>query len=289
MKKLIGIFGLMAILTACLSATAVLAVPEFYSNASSTPTNFNPDTNSQFNITLNDSVNNMTIDTVFIELNWTGTTANYSMTNATFGDMIYTYTAAIGSKDNATQFWNVFANNTTDDWAAYGEETFIIIENQTNLVNLNLTYETKATLNANMSEYVDSDKLLTADGYFTYSNSGTITLFLDGAAATDGETRIHTTGVNKSYKANATGNYNYTSNATGVTYYFTVVQAGGGGSAGVGGGLPPAQSTPGVTQQVQGDAWALPSFALPSVDSRTLVIVVIVIIAVVSIIVKKRH
>jgi len=243
-RKLIAMIAVIGLTILIHAVSPAFAIPIIYTgtNYTSNPTTYDSTTVSIFNVTLNDTVTDGTIDTVFIELNWSGTATNYTMTNGTgYAADTWNYTAVIGANTNNSQYWKIYANNTTDAWMDAANSTYFldanwtIYQNGTNPVNLNLTYEGATTTNDNISETVDSDKLVTADGYFTYSSSGTISLYLDDASATDGESKTHTAGTHN-YKTNTTGNTNYTENATGVTYYFTVQLSGGGG----GGGGPPS-------------------------------------------------
>jgi parallel beta-helix repeat protein len=95
--------------------------------------------------------------------------------------------------------------------------TLTINQNQTNPVNLYFN----GTANANRSYVYPS--AMNATGAVVYSNSGTVSLYRgNGSAITNAQENILLGNGTYAYKANVTGNQNYTVNASGVTFYALV-------------------------------------------------------------------
>lgn len=108
-----------------------------------------------------------------------------------------------------------------------------MLQNTTNPVRLNITYEGANNLDTNKS--VDSDKVVTLTFWKIYSNStvglspGDAYGYYDGTAFTTGDSNTRAVGTG-TIKINISGNANYSSNATGLTFYLIVQQSGGSGT-----------------------------------------------------------
>jgi len=176
--------------------------PQWSNNQSYTPTNYEPNTLSEFNITWTD---NAEVDTVFIEQNWTSPIQNLTMTNNTYGGSIYNYSVILPA---GTFYWKSYANDTSGNWNV--SDTWIFtIGKASNPVNLYLN----GTKNDNRTyTYPES---INATGT---SEVGTVYLYRDGASVSNPEL-IRLGNGTYTYKVNATGNQNYTDNSTGLTFY----------------------------------------------------------------------
>jgi len=289
---------LMAVLIGMgIASSSVFAEAQYWDNASyyghgvtlnSTSTQYyNPTVAIEFNITLNDSVSGINLSTEFnfFEMNYTGTATNYTITNASYGGSVYNisfYTLP----GNAT-YWKLYFNNTTGDygtsWNTTGITYFTISKNATgNRVNLNLTYEGTNYIDGNITVTVDSDKYVTPQVWMNVTAAGTEAVYLNNVTAVSGTAVLTTPGTNY-YVANSTGNFNYTDNATGMTFYFTTIQAGGGGSGGGGGPIPADPEADGAEPYVEPQpiAWTWPEVtlpSLPSVDPKILLLLFLVLV-----------
>jgi len=169
--------------------------PQWYVNQTSTPATYTYTTKSEFNVTWNNS--DTAVDKVLIELNWTGTPTNYTMTNATFGGNIYNYTMVIGANTGNQQYWKSFANDTGNDWNAT-EVIKFTINRATPLFS---TAVTTPITYANESDYTGSESN-SGDGGCDYK------LWRNGTLLSAGSGEADTTVL----KAGA---HNYTYNTTG--------------------------------------------------------------------------
>lgn len=101
------------------------------------------------------------------------------------------------------------------------KEIMLIIEkNQTNPVLIKIVNSTGEYVNQNVTEIYEQEINVTAIPI--YENSGSINLYRDEKDITSENFQKIVLGANLigyAYKANITGNENYTSNATGLTYY----------------------------------------------------------------------
>jgi len=150
-------------------------------------------------------------------------------------------TAKLGSWSTGSATYQiVYLNTLNANWTTATNNTIYLIINQNaTYVNLNMTYDNVNYINQNVSITVDSDKLLTAFGYLTYTDSGaSALLWLGGSAVSNPQSATFSAG-SYNYKVNSSGNANYTANGTGLTYYFTAQTSGGGGSGGGPGPVTP--------------------------------------------------
>lgn len=108
----------------------------------------------------------------------------------------------------------------TETWTNITPVTVFTITNSSNPVNLYIN----GNLNQNVT--ISYGTQSNATGVAVYSNSGTLYLYRDGVQKATGTGSINeTTTLNPStyaYKINITGNANYSSNSSGLTYYLTV-------------------------------------------------------------------
>jgi len=183
--------------------------PRFSNNVSSIVTFYSETNTSWFNTTWND---NVAVTTVVFELNISGSPVNYSAT--TDGNVYFLDTIVPAG----TYYWISYANDSSGNTNATLRMIFTVAQadNPTHLFFRNST-----------GEYVDQDMTITypAQSNATATAMAGATLSRDGIY-TGGATEVKALGAGVwAYKANATGNQNYTANFTGVTYYLYVNQA----------------------------------------------------------------
>jgi hypothetical protein len=233
--------------------SVAFAEPEWFGNTSSIPAIYDGTTVAEFNISLNDTGTDYAIDTVFIELNWTGTPTNYTMTNDTYGGHIYNYTNVIGANNNNSQYWKVFFNNTTDSWNTSDTWEFtigkasvpLVLENNnswsgTYLDPTNTTGSgcpaqlTDCNLYRNDTDVNSTDngiaKTFEVGAYnYTYNTSGnenysantTSNILVINKAPTSISLWLNETEGSKSYNINDTANFTAVINVTGLTINLT--------------------------------------------------------------------
>lgn len=269
--------------------------PAWYtsSNDTSVQTTYSNSVASTFNITWNDSSNDGNIDVVLIELNYTGTPTNYTMTNGTYGGDVWNYTAVLSANYGNAQYWKSYANNTTDGADNSTPSWVFTMATKAKDFHLNLTYEGTTSRDTNISGTVDSDKLINTTAWITDTGAGAVTLFcnVSGTAlisTTSGTSQTYAGGLRScTVNSSDTGNINYTDNTTGITYYFSVQEAGGGGGGGTGGVPPPPSGEDGtidVTEPTAPTPWEM-----PKIPVETGLIPVIIVILIVVIIIKRRQ
>jgi hypothetical protein len=110
---------LFTLLILCLFDNVGLAYPVWSENNSSVPSIYSPTNLSEFNITWQD---NVAISKVLIEINSTGTSSNYTMTN-TYGGNVYNYSIVL---PDGTFTWKSYANDTNNSWNSTLSWTFTI-------------------------------------------------------------------------------------------------------------------------------------------------------------------
>jgi len=292
----------------------VLKTPKWYSNQSYTPTSYNPNVLSQFNITWNTTVED--ISKMFLEINLSSGAVNYTITNSTFGGSIYNLSVVLPA---GTYYWKSYANDTYNNWNSTPSWTFTINKNTSQFLKLinniswsgvypnstnttgygclsgftcylyrnstligstdpisdnvllgagvyNYTYNFSGsqnytwyyntsllTINQNTSNPIQLNmskdnwitnitngniSVLTTDnvsiyGWLDYTDGGLVSLFIDGTSQSNSYSNTFGVGIH-SIQVNTSGNSNYTSNDTGLTFYIIVSNplstAGGGGS-----------------------------------------------------------
>jgi len=180
----------------------------------SSPTEYAPGKSYIFNVSVADVVG---VDEVIFE--WNGSTNYTSATTPavqSLGSNNYSIILTdLGvSTTNYTYRW--YANDTSDNWASSSVQTYNVTQNTTNPLNIylngttgNLTLAYPAQVNATVLP--------------VYSKSGTAYIYRDGSDVTaENATNVRLPNATYAYKFNITGNANYTSNATGATYYVFV-------------------------------------------------------------------
>jgi PGF-pre-PGF domain-containing protein len=181
-------------------------------NVSLTP-NYSSTNYSQFNITWNDT--NGSISTVFLEINLS-TPANFTMSNSTYGGSIYSRSIVLPA---GTYYWKSYANDSLNNWNTSANWTFTI-GNGTNPVYLYLNNSTNQNNTYYYPQTINATATSTAGTVFLYRNNSYL---VNGTIWTTNESTYILLGNNTyPFKANATGNANYSDNTTGVTYYAIV-------------------------------------------------------------------
>lgn len=218
--------------------------PKYYTNQSSIPTYYNPNTLSEFNITVNTTEGDMSV--VLIEMNYSGTATNYTMTNTTYGGDIYNFSIILPV--NAS-YWKVYMNNTIYNWNSTPMWNFTISKNATNPVKIGFSVEGGGYQNNTNVSLESSTDIVTTAGWNLYSNSGTTSLFYnENNSVNNPDSRRSFTAGTWPFKVNTSGNTNYSGNATGLTFYVT---APSGGGAGTGGGIVVVIELPNQTFYVE--------------------------------------
>jgi|GEM_PF-4805567 len=179
-------------------------------NMTSIPNNYSTTNSSKFNITWADLETG--VSTVLIEGNWSGSAHNYTPASF-FGGNISNYSEILPA---GIFYWRSYANDTVGHQNV-SDIFYFRIYNASNIVDLMLNNGTAYT-NRNIAITHGTQTTATS-----VSTGGSATLYRNESAATNPEIKTLAAGVH-AYKANATGNGNYTDNATGVTYYVTAAQ-----------------------------------------------------------------
>jgi hypothetical protein len=133
-------------------------------------------------------------------------TANPISDNLVLGAGDYNYTYYTGGNVNYS--------------SATEQLNLSIIQNNTNPINIFLINSTGAYQNQNIS--IANGTETTANSTLVYSNSGSSLLYENGSSVYNPTAATLSIGT-YSYKGNTTGNENYTSNSTGLTYYIIVL------------------------------------------------------------------
>jgi hypothetical protein len=186
--------------------------PFWDTNSTSIPSNYSASNSTKFNVTWTD---NTGVLAATLESNFSGTATNYTM--FTFGNNVYSYNDTLPA---GLFYWKSWANDTAPatNWNATSTVAFTIGK-AANIVDL--------TLN-NGTAYVDQNVTITYGTQTTATAASTVLTarLYRNESDTGGSVETITLGANTyAYKANVTGNANYSANATGVTYYLIVRQA----------------------------------------------------------------
>jgi len=166
-------------------------------------------TNYQFNVTWQD---NIAVDTVQIEHNFTGILVNYSVTGNVSSEYYYNYSSlTVGS-----YVWRMYANDTsgntnvTDQWIHIVTKVAPEINLTLNGVDDNLTVESGTTVTFNVS-------LTPLNGFaYLYENNS----LLKNATTPFSYSKQYITPATYEIKANYSGNENYTNSSE--THYLIV-------------------------------------------------------------------
>jgi hypothetical protein len=186
--------------------------PNWSNNQSSIQAIYSPSTASQFNITW---IDNVAVNTVLFESNYSGTPTNYTMTNATYGGSVYNYSAILPA---GTYYWKSYANDTSGNRNVSSNWTFtiakadpsssLVLYLQSALNNATITYGTQSN----------------ATGISSVSQDLTFNLYRNGSSVASGSpaTELATLGAGYYvYVYNTTGGTNYTSGST-ISRYLTI-------------------------------------------------------------------
>ncbi len=200
-------------------AAADSTPPNWFDNTTSVVngSQYSPGKNYQFNVTWNDSESDVHI--VLIEHNFTG--GGPPSGNDTVSNESDVYYYEFEDMASGTYVWKMYANNTDGYWNVTNSGTYweyIVEQNQTNPVDI---YIDNGTVYKNENITIDYGIQIDTNGTAIYSNSGTVNLYRNESSVSNPE--IITLGASTYvYKANITGNSNYTDNSTGATYYLFV-------------------------------------------------------------------
>jgi len=186
-------------------------VPPVWSiNQSSIPSVYSPTNVSNFTLKWTD---NGVVTTVYFESNFSGSPQNYTMIQ--LGNNFYNYNNTLPA---GNFYWKSYAVDTTGDWAVSDTWYFTILQadNPTNLFFRNVT-----------GEYMNQDMTITYPAQSNATATATAGATLNrNDTYTGGAMEVNVLGASVwAYKANATGNQNYSANFTGVTYYLYINQA----------------------------------------------------------------
>jgi PGF-pre-PGF domain-containing protein len=190
--------------------------PVWLNNVTSVPSGsqYSPGNSYQFNITWIGS------EHVFFESNYTlnaseaGTLTNYSYPNVTNSSLVFSI--VLNDLPVQTFVYRWIANDTSANWNSTDNFTFVINKSD-NPVSLYFN----GTQNSNRTYSYPNIVNATAT-----SAGGTVYFYRNGTHISNGTSpqseQILLVNNTYPYKANATGNENYTDNTTGITYYAIV-------------------------------------------------------------------
>jgi hypothetical protein len=173
------------------------------------------------------------------EINWTDNIAvsdvvfQWGTTNYTYlgsggvnksGNDIYYYN--LTNLAAGTYYYKWYANDTSNNWNnSFSNITYVVNLNQSNPVDIYIVNSTETYKNQNVT--ITYGTSVIANATRVYPSSGEDALYRDGSnvsgAAENVTLAAKTAGY--AYLANVTGNANYTSNTSGVTYYLIVNNA----------------------------------------------------------------
>lgn len=190
---------------------------------------FNPNNISYFNITETLRNGTSTIDKVLLEINLSSGTKNYSMENS-YGGSIYNLSVVLATGNYQ---WKVFANDSYNQWNISSIWYFTISKNQANPIHLNMSSNNFVTNTTNGNISVFSDEYVNISSWLIYSSSGSSLVYIDDVQYPNPYSNTFGSGSH-AVIVNTTGNENYTTNSTGLTYYIisSTRSTGGGGGGG---------------------------------------------------------
>lgn len=183
--------------------------PAWSNNESTIAYMYNPTNLSNFSIRWKDTIS---VSQVKFESNFSNTPRNYTMTQ--YVTNYYNYTAAISA---GLSYWRSYAVDNEGNWNVSDTWYFTVSKADVNPVSL--------TIN-NGTAYVNQNVTITYGTTTVTTGSATAgaTLWRNGSSVSNPNTDRLGGGL-WPYKVNATGNQNYSANATGLTYYITVNNA----------------------------------------------------------------
>jgi hypothetical protein len=185
------------------------AVPSWLDNSTAIPAVYDYNTLSIFNITWNDT-EGVSIDTVFIESNFSGVATNYTMTlidayiNATENKGVYNFNLTLPA---GSFYWKSYANNSLGEWTA-SDTWYFAIDKATPALTLtaspswSVLYPKETTVTGSESNLGDDD--------LTYN------LYRNDALVSNPDVATLAVG-SYSYIYNSTSGQNYTANSVSNT------------------------------------------------------------------------
>ncbi len=153
---------------------------------------------------------NIGIDSSWIEHNFSGVFANYSMTAGNAGEYSYSYASSLALGSYSVKF---YANDTSGNVNETGVMSFEVVKG-VNAVFLSIN----GNVNANTTLSYQNINVT------AYSSGGSVALFKEGVAITNPEVAWLNAG-NYTYNVNASGDTNYYDNSTGIEFTLLVTKA----------------------------------------------------------------
>jgi hypothetical protein len=186
-----------------------ISPPKWSNNLAMPPSGvqYSPGAKYQFNVTWTD---NLKIDKVWIEHNFTGISANYSITGNSNSVYFYNY----GTIGAGSYYWKMYANDSAGNL------------NQTRTFNFSVEKandELALYLNGNLIGQNQNISIIygTEINVTAVSSSKSERLYRDGIQVNNPEITTLAAGTYL-YRVNSTGNENYSANSTGIIFYLQV-------------------------------------------------------------------
>ena len=153
--------------------------PIWSSNSTSIASTYSPTAISKFNITWTD---NYAVSKAFLESNFSGTPANYSMAN--ISGSVYNFNTTLPA---GTFYWKSYANDTSNNWNTSDTWYFSINKTQPVLI---LSNNTAAVNSSGLVGYwrFENESLGFATDYSGWNNTGTLTNMNNAGNSTSGPT-----------------------------------------------------------------------------------------------------
>ncbi|MFQ6020558.1 MAG: right-handed parallel beta-helix repeat-containing protein [Candidatus Aenigmatarchaeota archaeon] len=200
----------------CFDVTVANTPPTWSNNQSYTPSTYDPNTLSEFNVTWQDSETD--VDTVFIEGNWSTCQNNCTMDNLTYGGSIYNYSEVLPA---GFYYWKSYANDTQGAWNVSDVWNFTIQKGSTetylylNDSRDNITVNETATVNFTVYTNVSGRSV----ELWTNYSDGNWKLWDSSNEPLMNYTKMNEVGFFK-FTGNFSGDQNYTGSTE--TFYVTV-------------------------------------------------------------------
>jgi len=210
------LFISLPIMIVLLSSTIVLGntPPQYSNNFTSGPSIYDGVNLTWFNATwLSQDSNGFNIS--LLEINFNGSFVNYTMQDDYLNTSYWS-----GILPAGTWTWRIIANDSQNNQNATPQLNFTINRNTTNPFNIYFINSTGTYVNQNIS--LVSGSSLTANTTALYVNSGNASLYEDGVSVSNPRTTTFSTELHN-YTGNITGNQNYTSNSSSLTFFVNIV------------------------------------------------------------------